>query len=70
MDYDPMVMDDSESLGPVVKISQVRFSVAFLHCNTLHPPTFVLVSHVADILLMVLLGTMLMQHHCRPIRCA
>jgi hypothetical protein len=24
MDYDPMVMDDAESLGPVVKISQVR----------------------------------------------
>jgi hypothetical protein len=25
MDYDPMVMDDAEALGPVVKISQVRF---------------------------------------------
>jgi len=24
MDYDPMVMDDAESLGPAVKISQVR----------------------------------------------
>lgn len=24
MDYDPMVMDDGESLGPAVKISQVR----------------------------------------------
>jgi hypothetical protein len=24
MDYDPMVMDDAEALGPVVKISQVR----------------------------------------------
>jgi hypothetical protein len=23
MDYDPMVMDDAEALGPVVKISQV-----------------------------------------------
>ncbi len=26
MDYDPMVMDDAEALGPVVKISQVRLS--------------------------------------------
>ena len=26
MDYDPMVMDDGESLGPVVKISQVCLS--------------------------------------------
>ena len=23
MDYDPMVMDDAEAMGPVVKISQV-----------------------------------------------
>jgi hypothetical protein len=23
MDYDPMVMDDAEAMGPVIKISQV-----------------------------------------------
>jgi hypothetical protein len=27
MEYDPMIMDDAEALGPVVKISQVRPSL-------------------------------------------
>jgi hypothetical protein len=33
MDYDPMVMDDAEALGPVVKISQVCLC---RNCGCLH----------------------------------